>query len=470
MWRRGYHTVKALYDLGPQQKVDVNGWVQSIRLLKKIAFIDLRDGTSSRTLKIAIPLQDSGPVDFLKSIKTGQSVAITSAQWVPTPHREQPFELKVTEPLERIKVLGDVTAHYPLQKKSHTLQFLRTLPHLKHRSNYISSLLRFRSHVEAVLADFFQQKNFTKVNPPLLTSSDCEGAGELFKVDSSEASSQSYFGRQAYLTVSTQLHLEVLAMALSKCWTMTPCFRAEKSDTNRHLSEFWMLEAEWCFPKDVHELTATAEHMLKAVVQSCIEQTHELIPQNIPAECDSAEVVLQRWHNLLGDKPWPTVTYTEAIDILKAQHSKQAFTRYAPEWGSALQSEHEKWLAGEFFNSPVFVTDYPRDCKAFYMKQDDALPGKETVACFDLLVPGMGEVAGGSMREDDLGTLEQEMDRRQMNRNGDLDWYVALRREGSAPHGGFGLGIERLVSYLYGNHNIRDAIPFHRSATGTIEL
>ncbi|AQZ15489.1 SLM5 (YCR024C) [Zygosaccharomyces parabailii] len=470
MWRRSYHTVKALYQLGPQQEVDVKGWIQSIRLLKKIAFIDLRDGTSSKTLKVAIPIRDSSPLDLLKSIKTGQSISISSAQWLPTPHREQPFELKVVDPLKRIQVLGDVTPQYPLQKKSHTLQFLRTLPHLKHRSNYMGSLLRFRSHVELALANFFQQQHFTKVTPPLLTSSDCEGAGELFKVDSTAASAQLYFGRQTYLTVSTQLHLEALALALSKCWTLTPCFRAEKSDTNRHLSEFWMLEAEWCFPKDVHELTHVAENMVKAVVKSCLGQKDELIPPIIPEECESAEIVVQRWQNLLGSRCWPTITYTEAIEILATQHKKQAFPKYEPKWGSALQSEHEKWLAGEYFKSPVFVTDYPRDCKAFYMKQNDDEAGKETVACFDLLVPGMGEVAGGSMREDNLDKLVQEMDRRQMNRRGDLDWYVALRKEGSAPHGGYGLGVERLISYLYGNHNIRDAIPFHRSATGTIEL
>ncbi|GAV54404.1 hypothetical protein ZYGR_0AL01360 [Zygosaccharomyces rouxii] len=461
---RGYHTVRALYDSRPQRFVDVNGWIQSIRQLKRIAFIDLRDGTSTKSLKVAVPLGDQSLAESVKNLKTGQCISISQAQWVPTPQREQPFELRVGNALRDIQILGNVTSQYPLQKKSHSLSFLRSLPHLKHRSNYLGSLLRFRSHVENAFIQFFAQGKFVKVAPPLITSSDCEGGGELFKVDGSD----DYFGRPAYLTVSTQLHLEVLSLALNKCYTLSPSFRAEKSDTNRHLSEFWMLEAEWCFAKDVNELTHFTQNLLKSVIRSCYDSRDELIPQIIPQESDQAATIVQRWENLLQNEQWPSVTYSKAIEILRDQHvNVKPFPNYEPQWGLALQSEHEKWLAGEYFQSPVFVTDYPRDCKAFYMKHND---DGQTVACFDLLVPGMGEIVGGSMREDDYTKLIKEMDRRQMNQNGDLDWYVALRREGSAPHGGFGLGVERLVSYLYGNHNIRDAIPFHRAATGTIEL
>lgn len=460
---RGYHTIRALYESGPQKAVDVNGWIQSIRHLKRIAFVDLRDGTSTRNLKISIPLENQ-PSELVKNLKTGQCVSISQAQWIPTPQREQPFELKVADAFKDVKILGNVTARYPLQKKSHSLPFLRSIPHLKHRSSYLGSLLRFRSHVEKELLEFFQRNQFTKVTPPLITSSDCEGGGELFKLDGSE----DYFGRPAYLTVSTQLHLEVLSLALNQCYTLSPCFRAEKSDTNRHLCEFWMLEAEWCFARDVHELTQFTQDMLRSVVRSCYENRDELIPSVIPPESDQALEVVQRWENLLKSDDWPLITYTEAIDILRDQHfNVKHFSKYEPQWGAALQSEHEKWLAGEYFKSPVFVTDYPRDIKAFYMKHND---DDKTMACYDLLVPGMGEITGGSMREENYTELVQEMDRRQMNQNGDLDWYVDLRREGSAPHGGFGLGLERLISYLYGNHNIRDAIPFHRAATGTIEL
>ncbi|GAV49493.1 hypothetical protein ZYGR_0P01370 [Zygosaccharomyces rouxii] len=461
---RGYHTIRALYDSGPQKFVDVNGWIQSIRQLKRIAFIDLRDGTSTKSLKIAVPLCDQSLIESVKNLKTGQCISISQAQWVPTPQREQPFELKVGNALKDIQILGNVTSQYPLQKKSHSLSFLRTLPHLKHRSNYLGSLLRFRSHVENTFIQFFAQNGFTKVTPPLITSSDCEGGGELFEVDGSN----DYFGRSAYLTVSAQLHLEALSLALNRCYTLSPSFRAEKSDTNRHLCEFWMLEAEWCFVRDVNELTYFTQNLLKSVIKSCYDNRNELIPQIIPQESDQFSTIIQRWENLLKNDNWPSITYTEAIKILREQHSNvKPFPNYEPQWGLALQSEHEKWLAGEYFQSPVFVTDYPKDCKAFYMKHND---DGQTVACFDLLVPGMGEIVGGSVREDDYIKLVKEMDRRQMNHNGDLDWYAALRQEGSAPHGGFGLGVERLVSYLYGNHNIRDAIPFHRAATGTIEL
>lgn len=465
-------TIKDLYKRTsnpPRTVQNVNGWIRSIRLMKKMAFLDIQDGSCLHTLKIAIPINKSDETAFLKGMKTGQSICISSAQWQDTPEREQPFELKIGDPLESISIRGNVTQDYPLQKKNHSLLFLRSLPTLKHRTTYLGSLMRFRSFVEQRLMNILQFDDFTKVSPPVLTSSDCEGAGELFEVKT--ASSKNYFGKPCYLTVSTQLHLEILAMSLSRCYTLTPCFRAERSDTNRHLSEFWMLELEMCFINDVRVLTTVVESILRRLIESCFERSSELVPKVTLPECLSREEVINRWNMLLNPEPWKVITYTEAIDILSEKHKIDPFEKYEPKWGEPLQTEHEKWLAGSHFQSPVFITDYPRDCKAFYMKTNTASsPGKETVACFDLLFPEMGEIAGGSIREDNYNALAQELQRRAMNSSGELDWYLSLRREGSVPHGGFGLGMERLISYLFGNHNIRDAIAFHRSATGTIDL
>ncbi|QLL34499.1 hypothetical protein HG536_0G03610 [Torulaspora globosa] len=453
----------------PRTVKNVNGWIRSVRLLKKMAFLDIQDGSCLHTLKVAIPIKKMDETAFLKGMKTGQSISIACAQWQDTPQREQPFELKIEDPLESISIRGTVTHDYPLQKKNHSLLFLRSLPTLKHRTTYLGSLMRFRSFAEQRLMNILQSDDFTKVSPPVLTSSDCEGAGELFEVKT--ASSKNYFGKPSYLTVSTQLHLEILAMSLSRCYTLTPCFRAERSDTNRHLSEFWMLELEMCFINDVRLLTMVVESVLRRLIESCCERSSELIPEITLQECLSKEEVLNRWNMLLNPEPWKVITYTEAIDILSDKHRMAPFEKYEPKWGEPLQTEHEKWLAGVHFQSPVFITDYPRDCKAFYMKTNtSASPGRETVACFDLLFPEMGEIAGGSIREDNYNELAQEMRRRGMNSSGELDWYLSLRLEGSVPHGGFGLGMERLISYLFGNHNIRDAIAFHRSATGTIDL
>ncbi|QLQ82569.1 hypothetical protein HG537_0H03320 [Torulaspora globosa] len=465
-------TIKDLYKriVNPPRTVqNVNGWIRSVRLMKKMAFLDIQDGSCLETLKIAIPIKQSDETIFLKRLKTGQSICIASAQWQETPQREQPFELKIEDPLQSISIRGNVTENYPLQKKNHSLLFLRSLPTLKHRTMYLGSLMRFRSFIEQRLMNVLQSDDFVKVSPPVLTSSDCEGAGELFEVKT--ASSKNYFGKPCYLTVSTQLHLEILAMSLSRCYTLTPCFRAERSDTNRHLSEFWMLELEMCFINDVRSLTTVLESILRRLIESCLERSSELIPEVTLQECLSREDVINRWKMLLNPEPWKLITYTEAINMLSEKHKIKPFEKYEPKWGEPLQTEHEKWLAEAHFQSPVFITDYPRDCKAFYMKTNTpSIPGKETVACFDLLFPEMGEIAGGSIREDNYNALAHEMHRRGMNSSGELDWYLLLRREGSVPHGGFGLGIERLISYLFGNHNIRDAIAFQRSATGTIDL
>ncbi|SCU91311.1 LAME_0E12024g1_1 [Lachancea meyersii CBS 8951] len=446
----------------PETVRNVQGWVKSVRVLKNLAFVDLQDGTTPHAVKLVVRRGGQAPganqARSVLQLKTGQSVCVDSAVWTRTVGRQQLFELRASE--DAVRVIGDVPATYALQKKAHSLAFLRANPVVKHRSNYLGALLRFRSQVELTLAQFMDDHDCTKVAPPVLTSGDCEGAGELFAVDSR------YFGSKTYLTVSTQLHLEVLAAALNRCWTLSPCFRAETSDTNRHLAEFWMLEAELCFVDRVWDLTVFAEAMLKRVVGMCVARQNELLPLLVPAEhsdFDDAATVQERWNSLLQRK-WPRITYTHAVELLTQQHATQPF-QFVPNWGQDLQSEHEKWLASHFA-SPVFITDYPRECKAFYMKLN---ADKRTVACFDLIVPQMGELIGGSVREDNYDALVQEMTRRGMNA-GDLEWYLALRQNGSVPHGGFGLGMERLVSWLFGAHNIRDAIPFYRTAGGSIQM
>ena len=252
-------TVKSLYEQvhhTSHDPISINGWIKSIRLLKRIAFLDLQDGTSVNPLRIVIPLTNTDEVQFLKILKTGQTLSISNATWQSTPNRKQPFELQIKNPVKSIKLVGPVSENYPLQKKYQTLRYLRSLPTLKYRTAYLSAILRLRSFVEFQFMLYFQKNHFTKVSPPILTSNDCEGAGELFQVSTNTSpTASSYFGKPTYLTVSTQLHLEILALSLSRCWTLSPCFRAEKSDTPRHLSEFWMLEVEMCFVNSVNELT-----------------------------------------------------------------------------------------------------------------------------------------------------------------------------------------------------------------------
>ncbi|CAI4301901.1 CCQ_1a_G0005750.mRNA.1.CDS.1 [Saccharomyces cerevisiae] len=475
-------TVKSLYEQvhhTSHDPISINGWIKSIRLLKRIAFLDLQDGTSVNPLRIVIPLTNTDEVQFLKILKTGQTLSISNATWQSTPNRKQPFELQIKNPVKSIKLVGPVSENYPLQKKYQTLRYLRSLPTLKYRTAYLSAILRLRSFVEFQFMLYFQKNHFTKVSPPILTSNDCEGAGELFQVSTNTSpTASSYFGKPTYLTVSTQLHLEILALSLSRCWTLSPCFRAEKSDTPRHLSEFWMLEVEMCFVNSVNELTSFVETTIKHIIKACIDNQQELLPkQFISSQENNASSELSinqetqqiktRWEDLINEK-WHNITYTNAIEILKKRHNEVSHFKYEPKWGQPLQTEHEKFLAGEYFKSPVFVTDYPRLCKPFYMKQNST--PDDTVGCFDLLVPGMGEIIGGSLREDDYDKLCREMKARGMNRSGELDWYVSLRKEGSAPHGGFGLGFERFISYLYGNHNIKDSIPFYRTSAESIDF
>lgn len=438
-----------------ESTLSVQGYVKSVRSLKKVSFVDLTDGSSHESLMCVLDPSQAG------SLKTGQSVKL-SGLWKQSKGSEQAFELKASE----VEVTGDVPETYPLQKKAHSLQYLRTLPTLRWKTGYLSSILRFRSQVDGRLHQFFAEEGFFKTNPPIITTSDCEGAGELFQVESktvldSKGKELPFFGKPSYLTVSTQLHLEVLCASLGKVWSLSPTFRAEASDTNRHLSEFWMLEGEVAFIDDVRQLTKFTEKMIKSVVGELVEDKNMMATNLIKSQRSeetnegTIEKLQQRWSSLYS-KEWACVTYTEALSILKESGIN---FKIPLRYEDGLASEHEKWLAGEYFKGPVFVIDYPKEMKPFYMKlNDDGV----TVACFDLLVPDVGEIIGGSVREHSLEKLEHEMEARGMNRE-DMSWYLSTRLNATVPHGGFGLGFERLLCYLSGVANVRDVVPFPRA-------
>ncbi|KAL6450522.1 SLM5 Asparagine--tRNA ligase [Candida maltosa Xu316] len=334
------------------------------------------------------------------------------------------------------------------------MSFLRTLPELKHRTSTLASFLRLRSFLEFQLLSFFQQRDFIKVTTPLITSSDCEGAGEVFQIEPFNGNpKEPFFGKNAYLTVSTQLHLECLSLALNRAWTLTPCFRAEKSNTTRHLSEFWMLEAEISYVDSVYQVTNFIEDMVRHVTKSLQDTRNDYLSGSYIED----ELVKSRWDQILTKERWPRMTYDEAIEhVNKNLPESEQLT-----WGDSLQLKHERMLAEK---SPIFITDYPEIQKPFYMlKSSNYNPEKPTVACFDLLVPEFGELAGGSLREHDFDVLLNNMKHHQMNLE-DMEWYLNLRRQGTIPHGGFGLGFERLITYLAGHDNVRDIAAFPRAS------
>lgn len=456
--------LKTAADLGPGILVKAHGWVQTVRNLKKISFIQLSDGTCEQSLSVVC-----NQPDLLKNVQTGTSLEI-SGIWQKSKGKQQEYEIQLTD----LKVLGPVTLQYPLQKKSHSNEFLRSLSVLKFKSSRIGSIMRTRSFLDYKLNEFFDLQNFIKTNPPIISSSDCEGAGELFEIESAsiiqgkasknnpDAKTSPFFGKKTYLTVSTQLHLEILAQAYTNVWTMSPCFRAEPSDTTRHLSEFWMLEAEMAFVDKVDQLTLFCEKMIKFLASSISNNEknslNNLLLNNRRPKEELIEIE-NRLHTILKSPNWYQITYNDAIKLL--QDSNKKWTYLAPKFGESLTTEHEKYLANVVFNnSPVFVTDYPKDEKAFYMKTNESYP--ETVACFDLLFPQIGELIGGSVREENYEKLLHEVKRRKMELT-DLQWYLDLRKDGSVPHGGFGMGFERLISYISNVENIKDVIPLSRS-------
>ena len=437
-----------------ETEVTVCGWVRTSRDSKSMAFIELNDGTTLKHLQIVINKADFD--DISDYMKLGTALKVTGKA-VKSAVAADSVEINA----EGIAVLGECPPDYPLQKKRHTLEYLRTIPHLRVRTNTFNAVFRVRSAVSACIHEFFQSRGFVYVHTPLITASDCEGAGEMFKVTTigysndykseEEYYADDFFGRRASLSVSGQLEGEVAAMALGKIYTFGPSFRAEKSNTPRHVAEFWHVEPEVAFAElpDIIEIAeALIKHIIKTVLEKC--------PEELKFFDKHFENGLVEKLTAVASHDFAIMTYTEAIEKLKA--SGKEF-KYPVEWGSDLMTEHERYISEEVCKKPVFLTDYPKDIKSFYMKQN---PDGKTVAATDLLVPGVGEIIGCSEREADLDKLLNAMKERNMSLD-DYEHYIALRRFGSVPHSGFGLGLERIIMYVTGVQNIRDVILYPRT-------
>ena len=451
--RELYHSTADFAD----KEITVGGWVRSIRASKAFGFIVLGDGSFFKTLQIVYD-EKLGNFDDISKLNVGSSLIVTG-KLVETPDAPQPFEIHATS----VEVEGASTPDYPLQKKRHSPEYLRTIAHLRPRTNLFQAVFRVRSLAAYAIHKFFQERDFVYVHTPIITGSDCEGAGEMFRVttldlnnvpkndDGSVDFTKDFFGKSANLTVSGQLNGETYAMAFRNIYTFGPTFRAENSNTTRHAAEFWMIEPEMAFA-DLNDNMEIAEDMLKYIINYVMENAPEEM-EFFNSFVDKG--LIERLNSVVSSE-FGHVTYTEAIDLLEKNNDKFAYKVFR---GCDLQTEHERYLTEEIFRRPVFVTDYPAEIKAFYMKQN---PDKKTVAAMDCLVPGIGEIIGGSQREDKLDLLEKRMEEMNLNKE-DYEFYLDLRRYGSARHAGFGLGFERCVMYLTGMGNIRDVIPFPRT-------
>ncbi len=444
----------------------VKGWVRSVRNSKKFSFIVLNDGSCQDSLQIIVDDVLSNYSE-VASLLTGSSVAI-SGNLVLGGGKNQSIEMQAT----KVEILGKVDESYPLQKKSTSLEFLRDQAHLRIRTNTFSAIMRVRHHLAMATHEFFSKKGFFYLNSPIISSVDAEGAGEMFTVstlasDISKAPktksgnldfSRDYFGKETFLAVTGQLEGECYAMGLGSVYTFGPTFRSENSNTTRHLSEFWMIEPEVAFA-DLNEIASLATDYIKFLISYAL--THAEKELNFLFSREDSTAVKNHMEILkhVRDAEFVRVTYTDALEILSKVDPNVKKFEYPTSWGSELQTEHERYLAEEHFKLPVIVTDYPKQFKAFYMKQND--DGK-TVRAMDILVPGIGEIIGGSQREDNLEKLINRMDELGMNQE-PLWWYLDLRRYGSVPHAGFGLGFERALMYITGVNNIRDVIPFPRT-------
>ena len=439
------------------KKITVGGWVRSVRGSKKFGFIVLHDGTFFETLQI---VYDESLDNFAQISKLNVGAAIiVEGTLVATPEARQPFEIQATS----VQVEGPSAPDYPLQKKRHSLEFLRTISHLRPRTNTFQAVFRVRSMAAFALHQFFQERGFVYVNTPLITGSDCEGAGEMFQVttmpltdipknaDGSVDFTQDFFGKPTNLTVSGQLNGETFAQAFRNIYTFGPTFRAENSNTTRHAAEFWMLEPEMAFA-DLKDNMQVAEDMLKYVIQYVFDHAPEEM-KFFNQFIDKG--LVERLEHVLHSE-FGHVTYTEAINILEEHNDEFEYKVF---WGADLQTEHERYLTEKVFKRPLFVTDYPKEIKAFYMKLNE--DGK-TVAAMDCLVPGIGEIIGGSQREDDYDILLSRIRELGLDEES-YQFYLDLRKYGSTRHSGFGLGFERLIMYLTGVTNIRDVIPFPRT-------
>ncbi|MBO9998700.1 MAG: asparagine--tRNA ligase [Cyanobacteria bacterium SID2] len=443
----------------PDEAVFVRGWVRTKRELKQFAFLEVNDGSALANLQVVLNPDLPEYETLLKRLNTGASVEVQGSL-VESPAKGQRIELKA----EEVEVCGEVDSEtYPLQKKRHSFEFLRSIAHLRGRTNTLGAVFRVRNAAATAIHQFFQERGFLWIHTPILTASDCEGAGELFAVTAFDLANvpknesqqvdytQDFFGKPTYLTVSGQLEAEVAAMALSNVYTFGPTFRAENSNTSRHLAEFWMIEPEMAFCDlrgDMDLAEAFLKHIFTSLLEACpedLEFFNRFIDKSVLARADN-----------IVSSPFERISYTEAIDLL--QNADRTF-EFPVEWGVDLQSEHERYLAEDLFKKPVIVYNYPRDIKAFYMRLND---DRKTVAAMDVLVPQIGEIVGGSQREERLEILQQRIRESELNEE-DYWWYLDLRRYGSVPHAGFGLGFERLVQFATGMGNIRDVIPFPRA-------
>lgn len=439
------------------KKVSVCGWIRTLRDSKAFGFIELNDGTFFKNLQVVFD-------DTLPNFKEVSKLPISSSlriegTIVATPQAKQPFEIKA----DNVVVEGMSNSDYPLQKKRHSFEYLRTIAHLRPRSNAFSAVFRVRSVAAYGIHKFFQEKGFVYTHTPILTGSDCEGAGEMFRVTTLDLKDipkteegaidykEDFFGKESNLTVSGQLNAECFALAFKNVYTFGPTFRAENSNTARHAAEFWMIEPEIAFA-DLGDDMDLAEDMLKYVIKYVMEQCPEEM-EFFNSFVDKG--LLDRLNHIISSD-FGKVTYTEAVEILKKSGKK---FEYPVEWGTDLQTEHERYLTEEVFNRPVFVADYPKEIKAFYMRLND---DNKTVAAMDCLVPGVGEIIGGSQREERLDALEERIKELGL-REEDYWWYLELRKYGGTKHAGFGLGFERLIMYITGMTNIRDVIPFPRT-------
>ncbi len=452
--------IKQLYrepDKYMGENIKVAGWVRTVRDSKTFGFIEINDGSFFKNLQIVF---DDGIENFreIAKLPVGTSIKIEGVL-AGTPQAKQPFELKAS----LIDIEGTCTSEYPLQKKRHSFEFLRTIAHLRPRTNTYSAVFRLRSAAAFAIHKFFQEKGFVYVHTPIITSSDCEGAGEMFRVTTLDLEKlasgekkkidykEDFFAKQTSLTVSGQLAAEAYSMAFGNVYTFGPTFRAENSNTARHAAEFWMIEPEIAFA-DINDDMTLAEEMIKYLINYCLG--------NLPEEMEFFNsfvdnTLLQRLNDILI-ADFGRVTYTDAISMLEKVNDK---FEYPVKWGIDLQTEHERYLTENIFKKPVFVINYPKDIKAFYMRMND--DGK-TVAAMDLLVPGVGEIIGGSQREERLDMLEKRMGEMNLSPE-DYWWYMDLRRYGGTRHAGFGLGFERVIMYLTGMANIRDVIPYPRT-------
>ncbi len=452
--------IKELYEKHSEllgKEVTIAGWMRSSRDNKNFAFYDINDGTCMKGVQVVLESENLENYDDIKNVNTGSSVVVTGIL-VKSPNEAQPFEVSA----RKVKVINEAPKEYPMQKKRHTLDFLRTEPSLRPRTNLFNAVFRVRSECAYAIHNFFHNNGYMYVHTPIITASDCEGAGELFRLTThniydSEAMKKAspktdFFEKNVYLTPTGQLEAEAFALSFSKVYTFGPTFRSENSNTARHASEFWMIEPEVAFA-DLNDIMELGEDLVKYV----INHVTKTCPEEIKFFDSFVEKGLVEKLSNVTNNDFAKITYTEAIDILEKNVAEFEFP---VAWGDDLKSEHEKFLCEKIYKKPVFVTDYPKEIKSFYMKVN---ADNKTVRACDMLVPGIGELIGGSQREDNFDALAKRIDECGLNAE-DYSWYMNLRKYGSVEHSGFGIGFERLVMYITGVANIRDVLPFPRTS------